>query len=99
MEKKSNPQRGQSLVEYVALTALVAIVSIGAVKIFGSKVQRRLSQITNTFDRNIQQGLKAPRNLGEDEGGISLPGGFPFPKIPGIKLPRGVSRVADDQEE
>lgn len=85
-------QRGQSLVEYVALTALVAIVSIGTVKLFGSKVRTRLNQITNTFDRNIQQGLKkvpardfAADDEDEDAGNdnpLRLPGGF--------KLPRGL---------
>ena len=57
IQKRKN--KGQSLVEYVALTALVAIVSIGTVKLFGGKVRTRLNQITNVFDRNIQQGLRS----------------------------------------
>lgn len=76
--KKRNSNLGQSLVEYVALTALVAIVSIGTVKIFGGKVRTRLNQITTTFDRNIQQGLKASSGKSShskdddgDEGGES----------------------------
>lgn len=82
-------QKGQSLVEYVALTALVAIVSIGTVKVFGGKVRSRLNQITNTFDRNVQQGLKArnARADDEDEDGEHLPIPNPFPK--GLKLPKG----------
>lgn len=86
INKKSKRERGQSLVEYVALTALVAIVSIGTVKLFGSKVKSRLNQVTNTFDRNIQQGLKAKvaKNSESDDdensavpSGIRLPKGFP----------------------
>lgn len=86
---RRNRRLGQSMVEYVALTALVAIVSIGTVKILGSKVRSRLNQITNTFDRNIQQGLKAPGrmpNTGAE--GSGAPGGFRFPT--GLKLPGGL---------
>jgi len=60
-------QHGQSLIEYIAITALVAIVSIGAVKTFGSKVRTRLSQVTTSFDRNIQQGLKARPSSSYDD--------------------------------
>lgn len=85
-----NPQKkkailGQGLVEYVALTALVAIVCIGTVKAFGGKIRTRLNQITNTFDRNIQQGLKArghSRGSHNDNDSLPLPGrkgGLPLP--------------------
>lgn len=87
---KSRKSRGQSLVEYIALTALVAIVSIGTVKVFGGKVRSRLNQITNAFDRNVQQGLKAHINIEESgDGGVTgLPG---LPKLPGgIRLPRSI---------
>lgn len=82
---RNKNQRGQSLVEYVALTALVAIVSIGTVKLFGSKVKSRLNQVTNTFDRNIQQGLKAKvsretDNDNEDGENSALPSGVRLPK-------------------
>lgn len=86
-KSKKKRERGQSLVEYVALTALVAIVSIGTVKLFGGKVKSRLNQITNTFDRNIQQGLKAKpsrdwdNDTGENDGILG-----------GVKLPRGLPR-------
>ncbi len=80
MNNKNN--KGQSLVEYIALTALVAIVSVGTVKVFGNKVQRRLNQITNTFDRNMQQGLKSRHSNNSDddeEGGQRGKNRFPFP--------------------
>ncbi|MGE4231854.1 MAG: hypothetical protein AB7F43_00860 [Bacteriovoracia bacterium] len=50
-------QQGQGLVEYIALTALLAIVCIGGIRVLGSKVRVRLNQITTTFDRTMQQGL------------------------------------------
>ncbi|MEW6055367.1 MAG: hypothetical protein AB1540_02035 [Bdellovibrionota bacterium] len=89
---KKNQQRGQGLIEYVALTALVAIVSIGTVKLFGSKVRSRLNQVANTFDRNVKQGLKQrpmsseSQEETEDGGsrlpkGIRLPGGVPIPRF------------------
>jgi Flp pilus assembly pilin Flp len=88
MKKRIN--RGQSLVEYVALTALVAIVSIGTVKLFGGKVRTRLNQITTTFDRNVQQGLKTRANHSaddEDDGDDDQPE-LKLPKV--LKLPKGL---------
>ncbi|HRK02832.1 MAG TPA: hypothetical protein PLH57_09215 [Oligoflexia bacterium] len=49
--------RGQGLVEYIALTALVAVVCIGTVKVFGSKVTRQLNSVSNKFDQTIRKGL------------------------------------------
>lgn len=88
--KKNKNQKGQSMVEYVALTALVAIVCIGTVKVFGGRVRSRMHQITNTFDRNVQQGLKAHHSGWDDSGDSDDEDGdgqsFPFPKR--ISLPR-----------
>ncbi len=64
---KSPQNKGQGMVEYIALTALVAIVCIGGVKVLGNKVRHRLTQITTKFDHNISQGLKRPAK-GEDDG-------------------------------
>lgn len=83
---RKEKQTGQSLVEYVALTALVAIVSIGTVKMFGGKVRSRLNQITNTFDKNVQYGLRTKDNDNDDVSedvrvpkNITLPGGLKLP--------------------
>ena len=51
--------RGQGLVEYVALTALVAIVCVGTVKVFGAKVTRHLNAVSNKFDQTVKKGLSA----------------------------------------
>ena len=94
MKKLNQKTRGQGLVEYVALTALVAIVSIGTVKAFGGKVRSRLDQITKSFDKTVQQGLHGRSrsySVGEDEDGedesqapriIKLPGGVSLPRLP-----------------
>ncbi len=58
MEKRITNNRGQGLIEYIALTTLIAIVSITAIRSFGSKVNKRLTQISNAFDHQIQIGLK-----------------------------------------
>ncbi len=50
-------QRGQGLLEYIVLTALVAIVCLGTVKTLGSKVKHHLTRASNTFDRTMRQGL------------------------------------------
>ena len=91
--KKSS---GQSLVEYVALTALVAIVSIGTVKVFGGKVRSRLDQITKTFDKNVQSGLHGRRSAAlssedDDDSDEEMPR-FPMKLPGGFKLPKGFPR-------
>ena len=62
--------RGQGLVEYVALTALVAIVCVGTVKIFGARVTRHLNSVSTRFDNTIRTGLNAraanPNNPAND---------------------------------
>lgn len=58
---KKNYQRGQGLIEYIALTALVSIVSIGAIKTLGAKVKSQLTHITNTFERTLHSGMQSGR--------------------------------------
>ena len=55
----SNKQKGQGLLEYVALTALVAIVSISAVKTLGSKVRQHITKVTNSFDRSMKSSARS----------------------------------------
>ncbi len=50
---------GQGLVEYIALTALVAVVSLGAVKFLGTKVRTHIQGTANRFDRTLRTGLSA----------------------------------------
>lgn len=66
MKRKFTEKKGQSLIEYVALTALVAIVCITAVRSFGGRVQRRLNQISTSFEHNLQLGMKYNSNKADD---------------------------------
>lgn len=50
--------KGQGLIEYIAITALVAIVSIGAIRVLGSKAQKYLNRLSGNFEHNLQVGLK-----------------------------------------
>ena len=54
--------KGQGLIEYIALTALVAIVSIGAIRLLGGKVQKYLNRVSGNFEHNLQVGLKYNSN-------------------------------------
>lgn len=90
MKRNHSARKGQSLIEYVALTALVAVVSIGAVRLFGSKVQRRLNQITGSFDHNIQVGLKVHNRIGNDDDGEDDGAGLPQPRGKTRGLPGGI---------
>lgn len=47
--KKTKKQKGQSLTEYLILVALVAISSIGIVKLLGHTVNVQFSNITNSL--------------------------------------------------
>ena len=56
LHKKSNPQKGQSLTEYLILVALVAISSIGIIKLLGQTVTVQFSNITNSLQgRNVKK--------------------------------------------
>ena len=58
---KSKKQKGQSLTEYLILVALVAISSIGVVRLLGQTARVQLSNITNAL-----QGSKARQIKAED---------------------------------
>ncbi len=43
---------GQAIAEYLILTALIAIASVGIIQILGSNLQRRLTVISETIRGN-----------------------------------------------
>lgn len=49
LQKIKRKQKGQSLTEYLILVALVAISSIGIVKLLGHTVNVQFSNITNSL--------------------------------------------------
>jgi Flp pilus assembly pilin Flp len=73
---REHKKRGQGLVEYIALTALVAIVCIGAVKALGTKLQRKLNQIASSFEQGVPASRPRP-------GSKSRPASPTWPEIEG----------------
>ena len=48
-----NDQRGQSLVEYIILVALVTLVSVSATKLLGRKINTKFEEIKEQIDEGI----------------------------------------------
>jgi Flp pilus assembly pilin Flp len=61
MIKNRKKQRGQSLTEYLILVALIAISSIGIIRVLGQTTSAQLSNITNAL-----QG-RGPKKVRMDE--------------------------------
>jgi Flp pilus assembly pilin Flp len=75
--KLNQNKKGQGLVEYVAITVLVAIVSIGTVKAFGSKIKKHMDKVTSKIDSTLT--IRASASLGDDEENSNPnQGNFPF---------------------
>jgi len=58
-KSKAKKQKGQSLTEYLILVALVAISSIGIVKLLGQTVSVQFSNITNSLQGREVREIKA----------------------------------------
>ena len=52
MKNKIN-DRGQSLIEYVILVALIALVSVSATKLLGKKISTKLNEVRSQIDSGI----------------------------------------------
>lgn len=52
--KKISDQKGQGVMEYVLLTALIGIFCLGIVKKFGGTLKKRLEQIDRKITTEIQ---------------------------------------------
>lgn len=46
-------QKGQSIVEYVILVALVSLVCVGATKTLGRKINAKIKDVNNLIDTGI----------------------------------------------
>lgn len=47
-------QRGQGLVEYILIVALIAILVIAAIKIFGKKVGKSFTESATTIESEVK---------------------------------------------
>ncbi len=53
MSRVKNNNKGQSLVEYVILVALIALVSVTAAKQLGKKINYKLKEVQTKLDSGI----------------------------------------------
>jgi len=59
INRKKNKQSGQSLTEYLILVALIAISSIGIIRILGQTTRAQLANITNALQGNHSVKIKS----------------------------------------
>lgn len=45
--------KGQSLIEYVILVALIALISVTAAKLLGKKINTKLNEVRKAIDSSI----------------------------------------------
>ena len=83
--------RGQGLLEYIALTALVAIVCITTVKALGNRVKTQVGRVQSSFDRAMRTGPAPSRGAAEarDDDGDSHES---TPRASTPRWPAGVPR-------
>jgi pilus assembly protein Flp/PilA len=56
MKKVLAGKRGQGMTEYILIIALIAILVLGAVKIFGGKIKDAFTKASSKVD-NVTQGM------------------------------------------
>ncbi len=49
MKKRNGSEKGQSLVEYLIIVALMAVASIGVMKILGQNVQAQFARVVHAL--------------------------------------------------
>lgn len=59
-----NNQKGQSLVEYIILVALVSLVTVTASRTLGQKINTKINEIKENIDTGIPVRL-SPRSSNE----------------------------------
>ena len=72
-DKFIKSQKGQSLIEYLILVALMAIASIGVVKVLGQNLQGQFARVTHALKgenkkprlRNINKSYYKQKDLGD----------------------------------
>ena len=58
MKKK---EKGQSLVEYIILVALIALIAVTATKKLGVKIQSKMNEVRKAIDTGLPVRLGPPR--------------------------------------
>ena len=60
MKRKKN-EKGQSMVEYIILVALIALVAVTASKKLGVKIQSKMNEVRKALDSGVPVRLGPPR--------------------------------------
>ena len=58
---KTKPKSGQALSEYLILTALIAIASIGVIQVFSTNLRSRFATMANTIGYGERESIRAQR--------------------------------------
>lgn len=62
--KKWRERSGQGLVEYILVVALIALLAIGAVRLFGKATKSAFQQAAATIQQNVLQGIQEGKTGG-----------------------------------
>lgn len=63
MSGKMTNHRGQGLIEYILIVALIAVGAIGAVQLLGQTVRWKLAQISQALGARVQVHQPKGKNL------------------------------------
>lgn len=58
MKKILTGKKAQGLVEYILIIALIAILVIGGVKLFGGKVKKSFKDAGDTISKEVEDSIK-----------------------------------------
>jgi pilus assembly protein Flp/PilA len=67
MKKILKSKKGQGMVEYILIIALIAILVIGGVKFFGSKVKKSFKDAGETISTEVNKSIDSKDDLGKDD--------------------------------
>ncbi|MBI3291417.1 MAG: hypothetical protein HYZ73_01190 [Elusimicrobia bacterium] len=56
--------RGQGLVEYILVVALIALLAIGAIRLFGRATKSAFQQAAATIQQDVLQGIREGKTGG-----------------------------------
>ena len=51
--KRKNKEKGQSMVEYIILVALIALVAVSATKKLGVKIHSKINEVKRALDSGV----------------------------------------------
>lgn len=67
MKKVLKGKKGQGMVEYILIIALIAILVIGGVKFFGGKVKKSFRDAGETISTEVNNSIDSKDDLRDDD--------------------------------